>query len=179
MRSDYVNTDTISHLLWALMPANRLVCELALQTGWRVNDILELKTEQLDASLKKTKHTVTITEAKTGKKSTRVIPKKLLQELCEQSGTLYVFQGRDDWRKHRTRQAVYLDLKRVAKRFNIKINLSPHSLRKNYAVYLRDNGYTLQEIQKRMNHDNISVTMLYALSDELGDKYGKNKKPRT
>jgi site-specific recombinase XerD len=161
------------------MPANRLVCELALQTGWRIDDILCLTSEQLRAALQKKRHTVTIREAKTGKTSTRSIPVNLLREVCEQSGKLYAFQGRDDWRKHRTRQAVYLDLKRAAKRFNIKLNLSPHSLRKNYAVYLRQQGYSLSEIQKRMNHDNLVVTMLYALSDELGERYGISKKPRT
>ena len=64
MRSDYINTDTISHLLWALQPANRLVCEVALQTGWRIDDILELKTADIAEAKNKRRHGVTITEQK-------------------------------------------------------------------------------------------------------------------
>ena len=66
---------------------------------------------------------------------------------------------------------MFIDLKKTAKRFKIKINLSPHSLRKNYAVFLKEKGYSLAEIQKALNHDNILTTMLYALSDELTEKY--------
>ena len=82
-----------------------------------------------------------------------------------------MFEGRDDYRKHRTRQAVFIDLKKCAKRFNIKINLAPHSLRKNFAVYLRKQGKSLEEIQKALNHTDLVTTMLYAFSDELQQKY--------
>ncbi|HIY33928.1 MAG TPA: site-specific integrase [Candidatus Eubacterium faecigallinarum] len=171
MRSDYVKTDTISALLWALQPANSLACKLALETGWRIDDILSLKTDELKKCRMKKRHSLTITESKTGKRSTRVLPLHLIDGLLEQAGRIYVFEGRDDYRKHRTRQAVFADLKRVAKRFNIKINLSPHSLRKNYAVYLKNSGRTLEEIGAAMNHDNITTTIIYALSDELTEKY--------
>lgn len=171
IRTDYIKTDSIGALLWALQPANSLVCKVALETGWRVDDILSLKTEQLIKCRSKKRHTLTIIESKTNKKSTRVLPLVLLNQLIEQSGRIYVFEGRDDYRKHRTRQAVYLDLKKVAKRFNIKLNLSPHSLRKNYAVYLRNSGKSLDEIQKILNHDRKITTIIYALSDELTEKY--------
>jgi integrase len=158
-------------LLWALQPPNRLVCEVALQTGWRVDDILNLKTEQLRAASCKKRPSLKIVEAKTGKPSRKEMPQSLIQRLLEQSGRVYVFEGRDDYRKHRTRQAVFLDLKKVARRFNIKLNLSPHSLRKNYAVYLRKSGKTMEQIQKALNHTDLAVTMIYALSDELQGKY--------
>ena len=173
MRSDYINTDTISHLLWALQPANRLVCEVALQTGWRIDDILELKTADIAEAKNKRRHGVTITEQKTCKRSTRYLPVLLIEELLEQAGRIYVFEGRDDYRKHRTRQAVFLNLKKAARAFNIKLNLSPHSLRKNYAVYLRQQGKSLSEIQEIFNHDNLLTTVIYALSDELSDRYNK------
>ena len=173
LRSDYIKTDSIAAILWALQPANRLVCEIALQTGWRVDDILCLKVDQLKAALLNKRHTLTIEEMKTGKKSTKSLTRQTLKECLEQAGICYVFEGRDDYRKHRSRQAVYLDLKRVAKRFNIKLNLSPHSLRKNYAVYLRESGKTLDQIQRALNHGDIVTTMLYVFSDELNSKYQK------
>jgi site-specific recombinase XerD len=155
----------VSVLLFALQPANRLVCEVILQTGWRVDDVLMLKSE----AIKKT--VITITEQKTGKTSTKEITEDLLFRLQEQAGRLYVFEGRDDFRKHRSRQAVYLDLKRAAKRFNLKMNLAPHSLRKNYAVYLKQNGATFEDIRHELNHQNLITTMIYAMSDELTTKY--------
>ncbi len=174
IRSDYIKTDVVSVLLWALTPSNRLVCEIALQTGWRVSDILCIKTVDMKNAYKKKRCTITITEQKTGKRSTKTLPRSLVKDCIEQSGFLFVFEGRDDYRKHRTRQAVFSDLKRAAKKFNIKINLSTHSLRKNYAVYLKEQGKTLDEIRKALNHDSLLVTMLYAMSDELVDKYKKS-----
>lgn len=171
MRSDYINNDTISHILWALSYPNKLICEIALETGWRIDDVLELKTEQVENALKKKRCSLSIIEQKTSKKSTKYISRGLLERVYKQAGCIYCFQGRDDYRKHRTRQAVYLDLKKAAKHFKIKINLSPHSLRKNYAVYLKDKGHSLAEIQKALNHDNMLTTMLYAMSDELGSMH--------
>lgn len=171
MRSDYVDNDTISHILWAMQPVNRLVCEVVIETGWRVDDVLSLKSDLLYSALKKKRPCMTIVEKKTGKKSTKYISRPLIEKLEKQAGRLFVFEGRDDYRKHRTRQAVFLDIKRVAKKFNIKVNFSPHSLRKNYAVYLKHQGKSIDDIQKSLNHDNILVTMLYAMSDELTSKY--------
>jgi integrase len=175
LRSDYITTDTVGVLLWALQPANRLVCEVALQTGWRVDDVLSLRVEELKMAKKNARHWLTITEQKTGKRSRKTLPVKLIDELPQQSGIVYIFEGRDDYRKHRSRQAVFYDLKKAAKRFNLRINLSPHSLRKNYAVYLREQGKTLEQIQEALNHADMVTTMLYAFSDELQAKYAKKK----
>lgn len=154
-----------------MQPSNRLACEVALETGWRIDDVLLLKTIDITKALKMKRPALTIIEKKTGKRSRKYINRSLLERLIEISGRVYIFEGRDDYRKHRTRQAVYLDIKRVAKKFNIKVNFSPHTLRKNYAVYLKSQGKSLAEIQQAMNHDNQLTTMLYALSDELTNKY--------
>jgi site-specific recombinase XerD len=116
---------------------------------------------------------MTIIEKKTKKKNSKTIPLELLRRLAEQCGIVYCFEGRDDYRKHRTRQAVFIDLKKSAKRFKININLSPHSLRKNYAVYLKQQGKTIEQIQKELNHDNLITTLIYVMSDELNSKYRK------
>ena len=171
IRSDFIDSNTISHILWALTPANRLVCEVCLHTGWRVDDVLNITTGQINEALNKNKATIKITEKKTGKKSTKSLPRELCKRIKEQAGRIYCFESRDDYRKPRTRQAVYIDLKKASKRFNIKINLSPHSLRKNYAVYLKKCGKTAQQIQKELNHDNYITTLLYMLADELQQKY--------
>ena len=166
MRSDYISDDTISHLLWALTPADKLICEIALETGWRISDILELKTMDIIKALSKKRTSLTIIEQKTNKKSTKYINRALLERVKEQAGIYYCFEHRDSMERHRTRQAVYQDIKRVAKKFGIKTNFSPHSLRKNYAVYMYKH-YGIAKTQKALNHEDIIVTMLYAFSNEL------------
>lgn len=142
-------------------------------TGWRVDDVLNLKTKVIHKALELKRPCVSITEQKTGKKSKRYIDKALLLRVYAQAGQIYCFEGRDDYRRHRTRQAVFIDLKKCAQKFKIKMNFAPHSLRKNYAVYLRKQGKTLEEIQKILNHTDITTTLLYAMSDELTQKHRK------
>ncbi len=171
VRSDYINNDTISHILWSLTPPNKLVCELALATGWRIDDCLAITTCQLKRASESKRHLIKISEKKSGKVSRRYISTDLCNRMLAQAGRIYVFEGRDDYRKHRSRQAVYLDLKKSAKCFNIKLNLSPHSLRKNYAVDLYHDCGNIEKVREALNHDNIIVTMIYALADELAGKY--------
>ncbi len=167
MRTDYINNDTIGVILWALTPADKLICEIMLETGWRIDDVLNLKTDDIEKALKKKRTNIAIIEQKTGKKSTKYIRRELLTAVYRQAGIMYAFEHRDDFRRHRTRQAVFSDLKRVSKKFGIKINLAPHSLRKNYAVYIYNKTGDLEKVQSALNHDNRMVTMLYALSDQL------------
>ncbi len=47
MTTEYLIKRELQHVLAALMPANRLVCEVCLSTGLRVGDVLALKPEQL------------------------------------------------------------------------------------------------------------------------------------
>jgi integrase len=140
------------------MPANALVCELCLTTGLRIDDVLDLRTKELS-------QVMTIHEQKTKKMRKVRISADLLKRLQEQAGKYFVFQHRDDERKHRTRQAVYVDLKRAARCFRLNINLSPHSIRKTYAVELLKKKGDLAAVQRALNHDNELVTMIYAFAD--------------
>jgi site-specific recombinase XerD len=83
------------------------------------------------------------------------------------AGKIFVFEHRLDQHRSRTRQAVWKDLKRIARAFRLKPNLAPHSARKVWAVaQYRKNG-SLARVQKLMNHSSASVTTLYALADQL------------
>lgn len=171
LKSDYLDREFVEHCLYALTPANRLACELCLQSGLRIDDALSLRTEQLAPR-------VTVIEHKTKKKKTFYIKKDLLEALKQQAGSIYVFEHRDDKNRHRTRQAVFMDLKRAAKAFRIKINLSPHSLRKIYAVELMKKYGDIEKVQKALNHDNEVVTAIYAMADiyTMARKNRKKKK---
>lgn len=167
MKSEYIDPVLFEHLLYALTPTNRLICRVCLQTGLRVGDVVSLRSDSL-------KKTMTVTEQKTGKKKRVTLPVVLLRQLRDQSGKVFVFEHRTDENRHRTRQAVYADIKRAAKAFRLKENLTPHSLRKIYAVKIYQRTGDLEKVRTALNHDSESVTMLYALSDELTRKKKKH-----
>ena len=153
------------------MPVNALVCELCLKTGLRIDDALDLQTKQLGK-------VIVIYEQKTHKKKVIRLSDDLLSKLKKIAGKYYVFEHRDDPRKHRTRQAVFLDLKRAAKAFRLDINLSPHSLRKVYAVELLKKYGDIEKVKKALNHDNELVTAIYCFSDVLTEQRRKEKNKR-
>lgn len=161
MRSQWVKTRELEHVLAALTPANRLVCEIALHTGLRVGDVLLLRREQV------AKRMFSIQEQKTGKWRRVYLTNDLRQRCAELGGAVYVFPNRLNGRRPRTRQAVWKDLKRAAGLFRMPPGVSPHSLRKAYAVELRERGLSVAQIARELNHTDPAVTMLYAMADQL------------
>ena len=164
MRSEYAPKGEIVHLLAALMPENRLACEISLATGLRINDVLSLKTEAVK------KRRFTVREEKTGKTKAVYLPADLQARALACSGQHFVFEGRLNGKQHRTRQAVFKDLRRVSNAFLIKKHISPHSLRKIYAVEEYKKYGDLQRVKKLLNHNSEAVTMLYAFANELSKR---------
>ena len=170
MRSEWKPKGEVLHVLASLTPENRLACEISLFTGLRINDVLALKPSQVR------KQRFTVREEKTGKTRLVRLSKELVERSLSCSGQHYVFENRLNGRKHRTRQAVFKDLKKACGNFGIKENLTPHSLRKIYAVdeYITSGG-NLKKVQKLLNHDSEAVTLLYAMANVLNrKKYFKN-----
>lgn len=157
MKAEYLLNREVELILAALMPANALALRVALHTGLRIGDVLRLKPEQL-------KTRFWITEQKTGKKRQIGLPEKLLVELRETAGECWVFPGRDP-EKHRTRQAVWKDMKRAAKAFRLPVNVGTHSARKFYAVELMRKYGDIDRVRRALNHDSETVTLLYAMAD--------------
>lgn len=166
-RSQWVSDDTMRCILTALMPANRLALLVSLSTGLRIGDVLALKTHQVERG------DFSVREQKTGKRKRVHLGKTLQTDLLRQSGRIYVFEGRTSQFRHRTRQAVYKDLARVATAFRLK-GVSPHSCRKCYAVRNLHVYGDLRKVKKLLNHSDEAVTVLYAMADELSQNYHKN-----
>ena len=165
MRSDWIPKGEMVHILASLQPENRLACEVSLATGLRINDVLAMTPSKVR------KQRFTVREEKTGKTKTIRLPKELLNRCLACAGQHYVFEGRIDGRKHRTRQAVFKDLKKSAKLFGLKENITPHSMRKVYSVdEYEKSGCNLKKVQKLLNHDSEAVTMLYAMANIVGKK---------
>lgn len=159
MTTEYLLRREMEHVLAALTPSNRLVCRVCLQTGLRVGDVVSLKTRDLKGQF-------WVTEAKTKKRRRVNLPRELLGQIRAQAGEVWAFPGRRPGR-HRTRQAVWADVKRAARAFRIKQNVAPHSFRKVYAVELLRRCGDVRRVQRALNHSDCATTMVYVMAAEL------------
>jgi len=164
MRTDYIHRQELLHLLAALTPPNRLAMEISLATGLRISDVLGIRSDAVRSSKD---GRISVTELKTGKRRRVRLNNELQSRALDMAGKVYVFEHRHDWRRPRTRQAVWKDLKRIARAFRLKPNVAPHSARKVYAVGALDRSGELARVQKLLNHEREAVTELYAYADEL------------
>lgn len=167
MTTEYLIRKEMEHVFAALTPQNRLVCETCVATGLRVGDVLALKPDQLGQQF-------WITESKTGKKRRVNLKADLLERLRKNSGKHWVFPSSRDSKKHRTRQAVWHDVKRASKAFRLPQNVGVHSFRKVYAVEkLKNTKGDLRAVQKALNHSDQTTTMCYVMALSLyQSKYG-------
>ena len=163
-RTTYATRAQMAHILAALMPTNRLVIKICMETGLRISDVLSLKTCQL-------KRRQTVREAKTGKSRRIQWPESLYTEMRRQAGEIWVFPGRTDPGKHRTRQSVWRDIKRAehvfrrSKELDRRQNLGTHTARKIAAVEAYQRG-GMPAAQRLLNHSDPYITRLYALADK-------------
>ena len=158
MKTEYLLQREVDLVLAAMTRENRLVMRVALTTGLRIGDVLRLETKKLQPHF-------WITEQKTGKRRQIGLPEPLLSDLRKVAGKRWVFEGRDDPNKHRTRQAVWKDIKRAARAFRLPQNIAPHSARKVYAVELMEKYGDIERVQRALNHCNPAVTLVYAMAD--------------
>lgn len=168
LRTEYLLRQEVDRVLSALMPSNRLVMRVILHTGLRISDVLALRPAQLAPR-------VWITEHKTGKRRLVGFPADLLADLRAAAGDLWVFPGRNP-EKHRTRQAVWHDVKRAAAAFRMPQNVGTHSGRKVYAVHLMRKYGDISRVQRVLRHGSPAVTAVYAMADVLLEQ--RYKKPR-
>ncbi len=168
MRTDYLLDREVEQVLQLLTPDNRLVMRLLLHTGLRIGDALRLRPDQL-------KPNFWITEQKTGKRRQVGIPEPLLSDLRDYAGKYWVFPGRDP-RKHRSRQAVWKDVKRAAAACRLTANAAPHSARKVYAVDLLEKYGDIERVRRALNHSGIEVTLIYAMADKRLTAKGRRRR---
>ena len=158
----------VERVLGLLTYENRLVLRVLLHTGLRIGDALALKPEQLKSNF-------WVTEQKTGKRKQVGFPAPLLDDLREAAGEYWVFPGSDP-RKHRTRQAVWKDVKRAAAALRLTQNAAPHSARKVYAVELLRKYGDIEKVRRALNHSGLEVTLIYALADKQLSAKGRRRR---
>ena len=170
MRSEWIEPDALELLLTAMTPQTRFAMRMALCSGLRIGDIVQLRTADM-------RQRMTIKEDKTGKLRRVYWPAALYREVMGQAGEVWLFASRVPG-KHLHRSTVYRELRRVASLYRldgrrVSAHISPHTARKCWAVS-RYKEVGLKRVQAEMGHNNPATTMLYALADKLtADKEGK------
>lgn len=161
MTTEYVFKTQLELILAALMPDNRRVLQVMLRTGLRVSDALSLRRDQV-------RRQFWVTEMKTGKRKQCGLPDWLIADILKNSeGSAWAFPSPKDPAKHRTRQAVWKDVKNASRAFRIPVNVGTHTARKVYAVDLMKKYGSIDIVKKALNHDNPMITVIYAMADEL------------
>ncbi len=164
MRTDWVCNDTMSLILALLTPPNALAVEFSCRYGLRIGDVLRISTAQVISG------DFTITEEKTGKRKRIRLGGEFRKRLLAQAGEFYVLPHRTDPHKHRTRQAVYKDIKRAAKALRLDCNVGTHTARKVYAVDRFKTFGSIKRVQELLSHADEAVTLIYALADQIRKK---------
>ena len=168
MRTEVTTVQNFERILYLLTEQNRLIMQVALNTGLRISDVLSITRKDLNDFLQGKE--ILITEQKTGKNRILDINKELANKMLLQSGSKFVFEHRLDQNKHKTRQAIFKDVKRAKKSLRIKQNIAPHSARKMYAVHLMEKLNDINKVREIMQHTDTETTMLYAFANIMSKK---------
>ena len=136
-----------------------VMTEILYSTGIRVSELVSLEKSSITDDFKN------IYIKGKGNKQ-RVLPltkylRKLLIKYIKDldRNITWLFPSR---KKHYTRQAYFLNLKRVAHKVGIDHKaISPHSLRHAFASHMLKNGADLKVIQHLLGHEDISTVQIY------------------
>lgn len=160
MQSIYIDSDQVAKLRANMRPYAWLTLWVCVETGLRIGDVVSLTWDCVES------RRIVYTAQKTGKSGVSKISAGLYEALLAQrSASPWVFPSPKDPRKHLTRQAVWYRIKSACDRVGIdSAGISPHSLRKHFAVELfKRSG--LKAAQEALQHDRALTTEIYALSD--------------
>lgn len=167
MRSRFINRGDVENLARDLGTAAWLPFRVMLETGLRVGDVCKIKRSDL-LRREDDRPGIRYVAEKTGKEGFALISEGLYGALIKaaRSRSGYLFPGREKG-KHITRQALYARIKRSCANLGIvPRGISPHSLRKVFAVNLRhEKG--LEAVREALQHSNAAVTRVYAYADTV------------
>ncbi len=157
-------------MIYCLPAMYRPVVRLAAATGYRINDICNARMCDYDEDAQ----TLTLRESKTGKVRTVAIKPdsdaynaiRYQNKIrpCERTWLMEPTYG-----KPANRKTVWYWMRKAAEYSGISddLTLTPHSLRKFYAVRQRMRGKSLQDVQADFGHDRPETTMVYYYADVL------------
>ncbi len=157
MKSKFLENPEIAALRACLGAEAWLPLWVALETGLRVGDVVRIKVANVKAD------GIHYRAEKTGKYGIAKISGELRKNLRKKGKWLFPSPYKRE--AHITRQCVWARIKKAAERAGLeKAGISPHSLRKVFAVELyREQGF--KAVQQALQHANSATTEIYSFAD--------------
>lgn len=155
LKDDFIkifNSETnLKHKCWLL---------LAFCSGLRVNEIASLKVEDLSSK----NHQILIQNGKRKKDRYTILPNvsiKFLGLYCKKNGIKsgYLFPGINNSFMNDKTIINYFSV--IKDEFNLKDDVTFHSLRHSFATYYLSNGGSLLTLQSMLGHTNLNTTTIY------------------
>lgn len=157
---------------------DKAMLELLYATGIRVTELITMTTSQLNMQL-------SYIVCNDGHKD-RIIPfgmkaREALLNYLEYSRKAMICNPKSDVLfvncsgQMMSRQGFWKLIKKYAKKAQIEMDITPHTLRHSFAAHLVKNGADLKIVQEMMGHSDISTTQLYANINQskLREEYSK------
>lgn len=136
-----------------------------LDTGLRVGDVVALRWADVDLDAR-TLRTVAQKTGKLAEDNLSASTVRVLESVPRSRRKGFIFRGKSAY-KHLSRSTVWRRIKRAAARCGVPPDgLSPHSMRKHFAVDLyHEEG--LAAVQAALQHSSDVVTRVYAFADTV------------
>ena len=171
MRADYIPEDRQRRIRDRLGTVDRLIWDVCVETGTRIDDVLDLRIWQIHDGK------IYVLESKTNHKRIASVSPELYQRLREHTEHRHVFSFvfPGQIKKHRKRRKLnrstfWRHMVKAAHDSRYKTEqYTPHSLRKVYAVRLFQSTRSLEAVRRDLGHKHLSTTMLYAWSDRVDE----------
>jgi len=145
-----------------------LIFRFMMLTLMRISEVVNLKKEDINFETNK----IAIKHAKRDKhRETFIHPdiKENLRNLLESEKGDSAFNIKKEYIEYMFRK--------VNNELNYKKHITPHTTRRAGTVFLRQNGLTLEELQKILGHESLETTAKYLTTniDDIQKKYNKIK----
>jgi integrase/recombinase XerD len=138
---------------------NKAMITLMINTGLRVSEAVNLKTNQIDLNSRSLK----VVNGKGHKDRNLIIPEHTAELLKQYSKKRsqgdYLFNTKEG--KQLMVRYIQAMIKRYAERARIEKNIYPHSLRHTFATNFYRQTKDIETLRKLLGHSDISTTQIY------------------
>lgn len=150
---------------------NKLIIELLFATGIRVSELINIKINDIDMTLKQIK-----VKGKGNKE--RIVyfgsyAKDAINEYLNNSRNILLKGSESSYlfinnkQTNLTDRGVRLIINNIIKKTSIKTNITPHTFRHSFATSMLNEGASIKTVQELLGHVNINTTSIYThLSNE-------------
>lgn len=139
-------------------PKHKLILQLLYSSGIRLNELINLKKEDIDPHRK----IIVVVQGKGKKDRITLLSERLSKDLFDyvcktEFKTKYLFESSRG--KKYAQKTIQKILEKSSKKLNKKV--TPHMLRHSFATHLLESGTDIRYIQKLLGHSNLETTSIY------------------